>query len=127
MWNPFKKKKQEIAREPVWVPVPRSGVIKCIADDPDVETTTGYKDSNGKFFDNKEDALKSNAYIKKQEDIDKLSAVICKTLNYHEVEDDYSYAAHPRVLNNKYQARRLAEELHDNPSLLRDYLNENYG
>lgn len=130
MWNPFKKKfKYDYKVNDIKVQdntlVPQDGVIKCITNDPDVDTAVGYKDLNGKFFDTKKEALVSNKRIESERSIEKIKEVLIKTIGRE--EDPTSDAWYNNeFLQNSYYCHLLAREIHAKPGLLRDYLNENY-
>lgn len=129
MWNPFKKKVVYQDRILLKYVDPDDKALNCVLRDPDVDTAVGYKDLEGRFFDDKEKALQSNIHIKKQESINKLSTLILKMFGYPSTDntgDQYWYLHNYVYLNKKEQARSLAESIHADPSILKDYLNENY-
>lgn len=121
MW-PFKKKrKEEIARNIVWSNS-NSLAVKCINDDPDVDTVVGYKDNEGRFFDSKDAALASNKQIENSKKIKDLEKVLQKLFPRN---DEFDIRTH-RELFERQLVCEFAKVLHDNPGILKDYLNENY-
>ena len=134
MWNPFKKKlKYDYIVNDIKVQdntqYPHFTIEKCIANDPDVDTVVGYKDLNGNFYDEREFALASNARILKARAVEALAKVIFKAFGYDESPSRADYPwGHPNQSRHShdYMSTELARAIHDNPNLLKDYLNANY-
>lgn len=129
MWNPFKKKKVDLTKYNKFLEsklVGSSSVTgrawKCIAEDEEVTTVVGYKDDNGIFFDTKEGALNSNERIKEDKQKKALEKVIIATFP---PVPDYGFNTHKELWQHR-MAYDFANALHNNPQLLKDYLNENY-